>query len=171
MAYAQKQLVLRAYPFRIEILSQDQIIAKHPRCFDREQDIFEPMHYLDILVQRPGAFEHAIPMRQWRKAWPVVYETLLSELRTRWPEGRGVREFLSILKLHRDHPAQRVKQAIQNALDLGAAHFDGVQLCLRQQEVQSAPSTTLNLNAHPQLQGIGEQPINLAQYDQLLAGG
>jgi len=168
--FAQKQLVLRAYPFRIEILAQDQIIATHPRCFGREKDVFEPMHYLDILVQRPGAFEHAIPMRRWRKEWPAVYETLLDELRVRWPDGRGVREFLAILKLHRDHSAQRVKQAIQEALDLGAAHFDGVHLCLRQQEMSSSPPTTLNLSAHPQLQGIGEQPINLAQYDQLLAG-
>ncbi|MFC1996642.1 IS21 family transposase [Chloroflexota bacterium] len=168
--YAQKQLVLRAYSFRIEILAQDQIIAKHPRCFGREKDVFEPMHYLDILVQRPGAFEHAIPMRRWRKEWPAVYETLLDELRVRWPDGRGVREFLAILKLHQDHPAQQVKQAIQSAVDLGAAHFDGVQLCLRQHEMSSSLPITLNLSAHPQLQGIGEQPVNLAQYDQLLAG-
>jgi hypothetical protein len=100
-------------------------------------------------------------MRRWRKEWPAVYETLLDELRVRWPDGRGVREFLSILKLHRDHPPQQVKQAIQAALDLGAVHFDGVQLCLRQQEMPSSPVATLNLSAHPQLQGIGEQPINL----------
>jgi transposase len=168
--YAQKQLVLRAYPFRIEILAQDQIIATHPRCFGREQDVIEPLHYLELLAQRPGAFEHAIPIRRWRKEWPAVYDTLLDELRARWPDGRGVREFLSILKLHRNHAPQQVKQAIQAALDLGAVHFDGVQLCLRQQEIPSSPSTTLNLSAHPQLQGIGEQPINLAQYDQLLAG-
>ncbi|MBT7325824.1 MAG: IS21 family transposase [Anaerolineae bacterium] len=170
VTHAQKQLVLRAYPFRIEILFQEQIIATHLRCFDRETDIFEPLHYLDILVQRPGAFEHAIPMRQWRKEWPEAYEILLSELRERWPDGRGIREFLAILKLHRDHPAQQVKQAIQDAVTLGAIHLDGVKLCLRQQEMPSSLPTTLTLNAHPQLQGIGEQPINLAQYDQFLAG-
>jgi len=75
------------------------------------------------------------------------------------------------LKLHREYPAQQIKQAIQEALNLGAAHFDGVLLCLRQQEKPSSPSTALNLNDHPQLRGIGEQPINLAQYDRLLAGG
>lgn len=56
VAYAQKQLVLRAYPFQIEILAKDEVIATHRRCFGREQDILEPLHYLDILVQRPGAF-------------------------------------------------------------------------------------------------------------------
>lgn len=168
--YAQRQLVLRAYPFRIEVLAQDQIIATHPRCFGREKDLFEPLHYLDVLVQRPGAFDHATPMRRWREEWPAAYETLLAELRERWPDGRGVREFLSILKLHREYPAQQVKQAIQEALDLGAAHFDGVLLCLRQQGMPSALPATLNLSDHPQLHGIGEQPINLSQYDRLLAG-
>jgi len=171
VAYARRQLVLRAYPFRIEVLAQEQIVATHPRCFGREQDVFEPLHYLDVLAERPGAFDHAIPMRRWREAWPAVYDTLLAELRERWPEGRGVREFLSVLKLHRDYPAQQIQQAIQAALDLGAAHFDGVKLCLRQQGMPSAPPATLNLSDHPRLLGIGEQPINLAQYDQLLAGG
>lgn len=169
-AYVRQQLVLQAYPFRVEILAQNQVIASHERCFGREQDVLEPMHYLDMLIQRPGAFEHAIPMRRWRAQWPAAYETLLSELRMRWPEGRGVREFLSILKLHRDYPSQHIEQAIQQALQLGAAHFDGVQLCLRQQALPTTLPNSLALHRHPHLQGIGEQPINLSQYDQLLAG-
>jgi len=72
--FAGRQLVLRAYPFKIEILSLENIIASHPRCFSREKDIFDPMHYLILLEQRPGAFEHAIPVRQWRKKWPASYE-------------------------------------------------------------------------------------------------
>ena len=95
---------------------------------------------------------------------------MLAELQERWPDGRGVREFLSILKLHREYPAQQLSQAIQTALDLGAVHVDGVLLCLRQLERPAAPPNTLHLGDHPQLHGIGEQPINLAQYDRLLGG-
>ena len=54
-------LVLRAYVFRVEILALDAVIATHARCLGREQDILEPLHYLQLLAQRPGAFEHAIP--------------------------------------------------------------------------------------------------------------
>ena len=35
--YAGKQLVLRAFPFKIEVLSLDIVIATHRRCFDRER--------------------------------------------------------------------------------------------------------------------------------------
>jgi transposase len=166
--YAGRQLMLRAYPFQVEILSLDQVIATHQRCFGREKDVLDPLHYLDLLAERPGAFEHALPLRRWRAKWPKVYETLLDELRTRWPEGRGVREFVAILKFHREYPAKRVEQAVREAVNLGAAHFDGVRLCLRQQEDDQSAPATLDLSEHPQLEGIGEQAINLSQYDSLL---
>ena len=170
-AYARRQLVLRAYAFRVEVLSGAEVIATHPRGLGREEDILDPLHYLDLLRERPGAFEHAIPIRRWRAEWPPVYETLLAALRERWPEGRGVREFIDILALHRDYPAARVEAAVREALALGAAHLDGVRLCLRQQEQPATLPASLTLEAHPQLQGLGEQPLDLAQYDRLLPEG
>ena len=64
---AYRNLVLKAYPFRVDILYLDEVIASHPRCYGREQDIFDPLHYLPLLEQRPGAFEHAKPIRRWRR--------------------------------------------------------------------------------------------------------
>ena len=125
------QLVLEAYPFRVRILSEHAVIAEHPRCFGREQDSLNPLHYLSLLEQRPGAFEHAIPVRRWRKTWSKDYDQLLEELRQKQPEGQGVREFIAILKLHQEFPAGLVEQAIHQALELGAAHLEGVRLCLR----------------------------------------
>jgi hypothetical protein len=162
-------LVLRAYPFRIEILLGDDVIASHERCLGREQDILEPLHYLKLLTERPGAFEHAIPMRRWRAQWPAVYERLLQRLQAAWPDGRGLREFLAVLKLHLDYPADQVEQAIRLALELGAVHLDGVELCLRQLAAAQEPPAVLDLCYHPQLARIGSQPVNLRQYDSLLA--
>ena len=162
-------LVLRAYPFRIEILAQAAVVASHVRCLGREQDVLDPLHYLPLLAQRPGAFEHAIPMRRWRAQWPAVYEHLLQRLQAAWPDGRGLREFLAILKLHLDYPADQVEQAIQTALALGAVHLDGVALCLRQLVAPEPPPAVLDLSRQPQLQAIGQQPVDLRQYDLLLA--
>jgi transposase len=165
---AQKHLVLKAYPFQIEIVSAGQVIARHERCYGRQQDVLEPLHYLPLLVERPGAFEHAIPMRQWRAQWPPIYETLLSRLQQQWPEGRGVREFLTILQLHQSHAAQQVEQAIHQALAHHCAHAAGVQLCLTQAQASTPVAPILDLHSHPQLLGIGEQAVNLAQYDLLV---
>lgn len=168
VGYRDSQLVLQAYPFRVKILSDQQVLAEHRRCLGREQDAIDPLHYLPLLEQRPGAFEYAIPVRRWRKHWSKDYEQLLEELRNRQPEGGGVREFIAILKLHQDHPSELIEQAIHQALELGATHLDGVLLCLRQlQEVQSA-SSPIDLSLCPQLNGFGSQPVDLHQYDRLL---
>ncbi len=165
--YVGQQLPLRAYPFRVEVLSAAEVIAEHPRCLEREQDILNPLHYLGLLEQRPGAFEYALPVRQWRQKWTPEYEKMLDLLRHTKPDGSGVREFVSILKLHRDHPAEMVDRAVKQALDLGAAHLDGVQLCLRQilSPQESPPALVLD---HPKLAAVGYQPIRLEQYNQLL---
>jgi len=167
--YAGRQLVLRAFPFRIEVLYLDQVIASHPRCFEREQDVYDPLHYLDILEQRPGAFDYAAPMRRWRQHWPVIYERLLEELRAKWPEGRGVREFIRILQFHREYDAALVEQAVRRALEMGCVHVDGVTLCLRQILHPEQVPAPLDLHKFPQLVGLGEEPVDLGRYDQLLA--
>ena len=164
----EKQLVLKAYPFRIEILTMDAIVATHPRCFDRQQDVIEPLHYLPLLVQRPGAFEHALPVRRWRRYWPAEFDELLEGLRQRWPDGRGVREFLAILQLYQEHSQELVHKAVKMALELGAAHLDGVQLCLHQLQHPDLSAAELDLSNHPELVNVGTQPVNLAQYDHLL---
>jgi transposase len=169
-AFVSRQLVLRAYSFRIEILSLEEIVATHPRCFERERDILDPLHYLSLLAQRPGAFEHALPLRQWRKTWPADYERLLAELLERLPGGEGVREFIAILKLHQVYPAGQVAQAIRRALELGAAHLDGVQMCLRESQMERAPSSLQAWLPRPELAEIGCQPVDLEQYNQLLGG-
>jgi transposase len=167
--HGNDRLVLRAYPFRVEVLFGNEVIAAHPRCLDHEQDILNPMHYLSLLEQRPGAFEHAKPMRYWRKHWPKDYDRLLEALRTRLPDGRGVKEFIAVLKLHQDHPADQIQQAVHAALELGAASLDGVMLCLRQLQQTQPQLTLLETERFAPLAAFGNQPVNLQQYDQLLA--
>ena len=167
--HGNDQLVLRAHPFRVEILLGKQVIATHPRCFDREQDVLDPLHYLNLLEQRPGAFEHAKPLRYWRKHWPKDYDRLLEALRTRLPEGGGVKEFIAVLKLHQEHPADQVQQAVHNALELGSASLDGVRLCLRQLQPSQPPFSTLEAERFANLAAFGNQPLNLQQYDRLAA--
>jgi hypothetical protein len=165
---AYRNLVIKAYPFRIDILHLSDVIASHPRCYGRKQDIIDPLHYLPLLEQRPGAFDHAKPIRRWRESWPAVYERLLAHLRKKWPDGRGVREFVRILKLHRDHPADLVAQAVAQALEYGCAHSDGVQLCLRQLTSPELPVSPIDLVSWPELVAVGIQKLDLACYDQLL---
>lgn len=167
---ARRNLVLKAYPFRIDILDQKEVIASHPRSYECKQDILDPLHYLALLEERPGAFDYAKPIRRWREKWPAAYEMLLSRLREEWPEGRGVREFVRVLNLHRQYPPELVQQAIEQALAYGCPHADGVALCLHQLTEPDVLASSLDLSDHPELVTVGAQSPDLECYDQLLAG-
>jgi len=168
---ARKQLVLKAGPFTVTLQNLDTVLATHARSYAREQDILDPLHYLPLLEQRPGAFEHAKPLRQWRKEWPPIYERLLDTLRKQRDEGPGIREFVRVLKLHREYPARQIEQAITQALDFGCPHADGVRLCLQQLRHPEVSMRPIDLTHLPELATVAAQTPDLQCYEQLLAGG
>jgi len=169
-----KKLLVKLYPFRVEIYrpGEKEPLAIHPRSYGHKEDIFDPLHYLPLLEKRPGALGHAKPIRQWRKEWPAVYERLLSRLQAQYPdEGRGVREFIRVLRLHQTHPADLIEKAVAQSLEFNCAHADGVELCLRQLERPVPVRPALDLSDRPKLTAVGQQQVNLAQYDCLVGGG
>lgn len=174
----QPQLTVKAYPFRVDIAAEQKVIASHPRCYGHKQDILDPIHYLPVLEQRPGAFEHAKPIRQWRTAWPPTYpqdggsrERLLDQLQAGQSDGEGVREFIRILKLHQTYPPEAVEQAISQALAYGCLSADGVELCLHQLLNPAVLLPAIDLAEWPGLLNVGAQPPDLNRYELLLAGG
>jgi len=166
----QRKLVLKAYPFQIEILHGAEVLARHERSYAHKQEIFDPLHYLPLLEQRPGAFEHAKPIRRWREKWPPVYEQLLAHLRSVHENGNAVRDFVKVLELHQTYPTEQIEQAIQQALTYGCGHADGVKLCLHHIRNPAIRVPELDLSAHPKLIDIGTQPLDLQRYEQLLPG-
>ena len=165
---AKRHLTLKAYPFHIEVLAGHETIARHQRCYERQQDILDPLHYLSLLAERPAAFEHAQPLRQWRATWPPLYESLLASLRQQRPENEAVRQFIQVLQLHQGYPAERVAQAVEQALAEGIPHLEGVTFCLHRLLDESPAIPPLDLSPMPQLAAVTPQPVPLACYDQLL---
>jgi hypothetical protein len=39
------------------------VIARHPRSYERENFVFNPLHYLPLLEQKIGALDQAAPFR------------------------------------------------------------------------------------------------------------
>ena len=167
---ARKHLTLRAYPFRIELLADNQVIATHKRCYGRQQDILDPLHYLALLLERPGAFEHAQPLREWRQQWPPAYETLLTTLRQQHPnESAAIRTFVQILALHQNHAHAVVQTAIEQAVQAKLTTLAGVRFCLNRLLDPTPTVAPLNLTEQPALAAVGHQALSAARYDQFLS--
>ena len=168
---AYRHLVLKAYPFRVDVVHQERVIASHPRC--------HALHGSKTFTIRcttcrcwsnaPAPSKDAKPLRQWRERWPAVYEQLLAHLRAQPSENQGLREFVQILGLHREYLPTLVEQAISQSLTYGCAHLNGVRLCLRQLQYPEQPLGALDLTQRPHLAGLGQQPLDLHHYEHLLA--
>jgi hypothetical protein len=102
-------LVLKASPSRVDILHLDRVLARHPRCYGRAQASFDPWSDLPLQEQRPGAVDHAKPLRRWRERWPPIDEQLVARLRADARDGHGVREFVRLLRVPREHPAEPIR--------------------------------------------------------------
>ena len=87
---ARREVTLKAYPFQIEVWNGLEKLCSHPRCYGREQDIFDPLHYLSLLEQRPGAFEYAKPLKQSRSPFHSrPYSSCRDRARSRTRPSRG----------------------------------------------------------------------------------
>ena len=53
--YANSSLTLKAYPDRLCLYHQDQLVAEHPRSYDRHRDFEKPEHVQELLAQRRQA--------------------------------------------------------------------------------------------------------------------
>src|SRR5260370_37921562 len=110
------------------------------------------------------------PCGSGAKTGPRATRPLLRVLREQWPEGgRGVQEFVRVLRLHEQYPAHLVQQAVEQALTYGCPHLDGVLHCLHQLSDDQPVVPGMDLCDHPHLQAVGTQPIDLHQYEQLLS--
>ena len=58
----------------VKICRFQDVIAVHRRCWGREQQIFDPLHYLPLLERKPHALAFARPLAGW--TLPGCFEVL-----------------------------------------------------------------------------------------------
>ncbi len=155
----------------VRLHGEGRLVAEHRRLFSNSQWQLDPLHYLELLEQRVGAFEVARPIRQWRPHWPADYETLLERLRQRHGPGPGTRQFVGVLRLHEEHGAARVQECVAEALERQCADLESIRQLLHRQASEPWSGEVLETDRIP---GVTDQPryeCDLSGYDALLPGG
>ena len=170
VAHAHEQLLLRAYVDRVELTIGAQVVASHPRCWEREQDILDPLHYLGLLEHKPRAFAQSKVMRQWRRQWPEAFERYWTAMRQQSPDGEWTSTFVRILRLCERYPQETVAATLEEALRRKCYTYDGVcELLRRRIEPPSPPP--LPLEDRPDLRTVQVLKPELAQFNRLLPAG
>lgn len=131
--YVGRQVLLKAFVDRLEMIWEDRVIAMHRRCYERERDLLDPQHFLRLILQRPGAWDHARAIHEWQARWPKVYDRMLAAMRAHHSEPQGLREFVRMLGLHHTFTELQIAAAFEWALEAHCFTEEGVRHWLRAQ--------------------------------------
>ena len=114
---------VRLYPSFVEVRNEGRCIARHERSYERQQQVLDLEHYLDVLERKPGALIGSKPLAAWRQRglWPESYDRLLAQLIERHGQPSGTRQMVQVLSLIQPHGHQRVRAAVEEALKLGCS--------------------------------------------------
>jgi hypothetical protein len=138
-ARAAGRMVLgRSHAERIVVLFDDVVVADHPRQFRRDQIIYDPWHYLPVLVKKPGALRNGAPFKDWDL--PPALAQVRAKLKS---HTDGDRQFVKVLGAVLDHGLDAVEAACAEAIAAGIASGDVILTVLaRQQQPAAPPSVT-----------------------------
>ena len=165
VAYGHRDVWVRGYVDQVVIGCGGEIIARHPRCYDREDMVFDPVHYLPLLEQKIGALDQAAPLAEWDL--PAEFKTLRRLMEARMIKA-GRREYVQVLRLLESFGMEDLHVAVKNALRMGAVGFDAIKhlvLC----QVEKRPPK-LDLDVYPYLPRATVAKTSTASYLCLVSG-
>jgi transposase len=164
-AYGFRDVVVKGFVDQVVITCGGEEIARHKRSYERGSFICDPLHYLALIEQKPGALDQARPLQGW--ALPEQFHHLRRLLEARMG-NRGKREFIQVLRLMEVFEQEQVAAAVIQAIRLGAPGFDAVKqliLC----RIERRPPR-LDLSAYPYLPKPNVETTRAADYAALLQG-
>lgn len=122
--YGHRQVLVRGYVHEVVIAHGTDIIARHQRSWEKEDYIFDPLHYLALIEQKTNALDQAAPLAGWEL--PQCFITLRRLLEARMGKA-GKREFVQVLRLLETFRMKDVEAGISSALERGTIGFDAVK--------------------------------------------
>jgi transposase len=164
-AYGHREVLIRGYVHEVVISCGADIIARHPRSYEREDFVFNPLHYLALLERKIGALDQAAPLTGWDL--PEEFTTLRRLLEARMGK-RGKREFVQVLRLLETFRRDDVVAGIKEAMARGAIGFDAIKhlvLC----RIDRRPPR-LDLTVYPYLPRATVATTSARTYMELLTG-
>jgi transposase len=115
----RRTVQVRAYATRIVVRLNGEVLADHPRFFGRDRTIYDPWHYLRVLVTKPGALRNGAPFQDWE------LPPALSRLRRKLGAGDDAdRRFVRVLAAVLDDGLELVEAAVREALLAGITSDD-----------------------------------------------
>jgi transposase len=143
VAFGHRAVLIKAYVHQVVICHASAVIARHPRSYERDTMVFDPLHYLPLIEQKVASLDQAAPLVGW--VLPAEFATL---------------------RLHEGFSPAQVHAAVTTALGLGAISYDSVKHCLLAAWEHRPPR--LDLGQYPHLPHTVVATTDPLAYNELL---
>lgn len=159
--YASQQLTLHAFPDRLCLYHAHQLVATHPRCYERHRDFEDPDHVKELLDQR----------RRARDAkWLLTFYALSphAEFYHQQLKARHLNERIHINKivaLTEIHGPEKVVLAIEDAIQSQAYSSQYIENILEQRARHTPTPGPLHLTRRADLLDLELPTADLTPYD------
>jgi transposase len=161
----RRWLTVLADPREVRIADAGQIIARHPRSYDKGQQIEDEAHIRALVEQKRAGRRHRAADRLFQAA--PASQTLLTYAAERGGNLRAITAGLT--RLLQRYGAAELQAAILEALDRDVPHTNAVRFALerRRQDRHRPPPIAVDLPPHVQARDVPVRAARLELYDQL----
>lgn len=163
VAYGHQDVWTRGYVDEVVIGCGGETIARHPRSYEREEVVFDPLHYLPLIEQKINALDQAAPLQGWEL--PEAFATLRRLMEARMGK-QGRRAYVQVLRLLESFDLADLHAAVKQALHLGAISFDAVKHLVLCRAERRPPK--LDLDIYPYLPRATVEKTSAKAYMRLL---
>jgi hypothetical protein len=165
MEYAYHDVTVKGYTDRVQICRFNDIIAVHKRCWEKEKQVFDPLHYLPLLERKPHSLPFARPFENL--LLPKCFEILAGRMEAELEDG--VREYIGVLRLLETYSLKQLTKAVEKALTFRVHSKDAIEQFLPAYK-PSEPGT-FKLAGREYLQGVKVTTASIKDYAELMASG
>jgi transposase len=163
--HAHQPVVVKGFVEEVVVLAGASVIARHRRAYGKGALVLDPLHYLALIEEKPGALDQAAALQGWEL--PPAFAEMRRLLEARMGP-RGKREYVQVLRLMEIAPMPAVSAAVTEAIRRGVIGFDAVrQLVLAR--IEGRPPR-LDPRAYPYLPTAKVRATAAADYAALLSG-
>jgi hypothetical protein len=161
----QRLLTVLAGPDTVRIVDGSEVLACHPRSYDKGAQIEDRAHLQALVDEKRAARRHRAVDRL-AAAVPAAHE-LLQRAATHNDNLRTITA--DLLQLLDRYGAAELESAIQDALARGVPHPNGVRFALdrRREQRNAPPPIGVDLPDHVKTRDTTVRPHRLETYDRL----
>jgi transposase len=167
-SYVGQAVWAKMFVDHVIVVAQNQVIAEHPRSYERNQMITNLDHYLEALLKKPRAIRDAHAFQS--SDLPDVFRRFHRKMREQ--EGAaGDRKFIRLLLLHREIGMEKLTQALREAEQAQVYRYEVVHEIIQRLTNNYLQVQDLSKEKTPvNLLDYKIQKANVAQYGQLTGG-